>query len=1782
MVAKPGRNNNAATTSTSLPKLTEADIQPDLSLLPQPISDTSAAACLAVRAARDEHYTRIGARIVVGLDDAASQANASKSEEANSKLYAARFRGLAESEAELPIHLYDVVGSAFLNLLRTQKDQSIIISGHSTPTSHHMITRHLCDLSKSSQKKSKTQSAILRAEQVLAVFGNARGLNGVEEQMYSRVTEFQFDETGRIVGAKFLTYLLNSTRLTDAPKGCRSFNIISVFLSSLTPDERAALLLPADIVSSCSYLHSVPKTVLLSGASMTLPELFDYFSYLKITKPQQGAVMKLLAGILHLGRLHFTDDPQSGFARLKSHDMLDEVAEILEVSPEKLLTTLTNKTARVGHDVYSVDLNGEGAMAQTAAVARAMYSTLFDFVVDKCNTHLCRNESEWTSFISVVDFPSRLGGGMSLHALMGNVGAERMWEFADGKIGSGLVRILRQEGCEASEFKPSNVATLSLLGSPERGLVYLINNQINQPPSTDGSMISSIINTANVTPSKSNQKSFIISHSHGMVEYDLHDWRSGVETTSNELVGLFSSDGTLGATFFQPVIAAAQLQAAETLARSKTVARSKSVNGRDGREASSPLTRKGTVSNRNVKFETALTRLYSDLDLLVEALQETSIWVALCFSTTPSSTRSKFDLEFISTQAIAYGLGALASSPAAVYFTDYSFEEFVGRYAAAHPALGDATLGNPQQRMAKFVATREWSQDDVIVGKTRLYISDIAWQELEADLSEATHNNFKENFEKAQQQPIVAMSEFGDDVDYDSKLRPGETEPLPVQIDLLPSANEKKPKLVRVEREEHLSPSRRAWLCLTWSLTWYIPSIFLSFCGRMKRRDIQIAWREKVAIFIMILALCAAMLFFIIGFGAILCPRRAVLSQGELDGRTHINDPYVSMYGKYYRIPDIVNSHVNSNGWVSAVALEQTVLGRDISSMFRPTDRWNAICPNLTQPSGWDNIARNIPLAFQRVWYIHSTASSSANSVGGAAVDYFQALRKDQKGDLARDSSWIAQTLAADTANNYIIVAYDKVYDVSQYFNGQNTNNFLGSNMQSIFSTFGKQGVDVTQYLEQIKSVESPQAWARYMSCMDGLFYQGVVDHRLDAKCVISNWILLGASILLVAVIGFKFVAALQCGSRRDPVKYDKFVLVNIPCYTEGADSLTKTLEALVQTSYDDKRKLLFIVADGMVMGSGNDRPTPRIVLDILGVGADVDPEPKAYVALGEGRRQLNRAKVYSGLYEVQGRAAPFIVIVKCGSEGEVSRPGNRGKRDSQIMLMRFLSHVHFNSEMTPLDLEIYHQMKNVIGVHPSFFEYVLFVDSDTEVYPDALNRLVSCMVNDSKVIGLCGETTIANERDSWVTSLQVYEYFISHNLAKAFESMFGSVTCLPGCFSMYRIRTAKNVPLIIAPSIISEYSTNRVETLHMKNLLHLGEDRYLTTLVLKNFGGYKLTFTNDAKCKTAAPDTWAVFLSQRRRWINSTVHNLLELLWVKQLCGVCCFSMRFVVFLDLIATLLQPAAIFYIIYIIVTAIIDPELGVPTITLIMLAAVYGLQVVIFILKQEYQHIGWMIIYILASPVFAYLDLYAWWHFDDFSWVSNTRIVMDEGKVIYEMDVEEFDPSVVPMQKYASFESQLVYGSVAGREYAPNAESVYSIPPGMMLPPSTYAGSAYGDAVQYQQQQQLGPQSTMYAMSAVSNHQQPFEQQQQQVAPPSTMYAISVGSNPGISPDDVQILERCRYEIEAILNHPATSHLNKKQIRKLVQERLDVDLNDATAKKLVHQLIDDVLASHAPM
>ena len=341
-----------------------------------------------------------------------------------------------------------------------------------------------------------------------------------------------------------------------------------------------------------------------------------------------------------------------------------------------------------------------------------------------------------------------------------------------------------------------------------------------------------------------------------------------------------------------------------------------------------------------------------------------------------------------------------------------------------------------------------------------------------------------------------------------------------------------------------------------------------------------------------------------------------------------------------------------------------------------------------------------------------------------------------------------------------------------------------------------------------------------------------------------------------------------------------------------------------------------------------------------------------------------------------------------------------------------------------------YHLLKNIwqiTGLMADFYELVLMVDADTKVYPDSLTHMAAEMVKDPEIMGLCGETKISNKRDSWVSWIQVFEYYISHHQAKAFESVFGSVTCLPGCFSIYRIKAPKGndgywVPILANPDVVERYSDNDTSTLHKKNLLLLGEDRFLSSLMLKTFPKRKQVFVPKAACKTIVPNQFKVLLSQRRRWINSTVHNLMELVLINDLCGSFCFSMQFVIGMELLGTMVLPLAICFTIYVIVFAIVSTPT--PIVTLVLLGIILGLPgLLIVVTATRLSYLGWMFIYIIALPIWNFvLPVYAYWKFDDFSW-GDTRTIAGGNKAAHDEEEGEFDHSKIRMRTWREFERE---------------------------------------------------------------------------------------------------------------------------------------------------------------
>ena len=90
-----------------------------------------------------------------------------------------------------------------------------------------------------------------------------------------------------------------------------------------------------------------------------------------------------------------------------------------------------------------------------------------------------------------------------------------------------------------------------------------------------------------------------------------------------------------------------------------------------------------------------------------------------------------------------------------------------------------------------------------------------------------------------------------------------------------------------------------------------------------------------------------------------------------------------------------------------------------------------------------------------------------------------------------------------------------------------------------------------------------------------------------------------------------------------------------VTCYSEGEDSLRKTFDSLAETKYNEDFKLLFIVADGIITGSGNTKSTPELIIDMLEMDSSwpFPPPSLSYFSLADGSREHNKAKVYAAWY---------------------------------------------------------------------------------------------------------------------------------------------------------------------------------------------------------------------------------------------------------------------------------------------------------------------------------------------------------------------------------------------------------------------------------------------------------------------------------------------------------------------------------------------------------------------
>ncbi|GLE01599.1 hypothetical protein PINS_up010429 [Pythium insidiosum] len=329
----------------------------------------------------------------------------------------------SKSLGMLPPHVFALTDHAYTQLIQggalDPANQSIIISGESgagkTETTK-IIMQYLARAtsyrghqqqqnggqSPISRALGKLEERVLETNPLLESFGNAKTLRNDNSSRFGKFIEIQFDHHGKIVGAEIMNFLLEKTRIVSQSIGERNYHIFYQLLSGADEKLREKLQLktPQDYEylrkSQCFKLPSADD-----GEEFAVTK--QCMTTIGINEERQERVFHLLAVVLHLGNLEFAMENDTCVAHGEdSVKALTLIAELLRVSVDALRNALLTRQLYVGGKVIVQQQNVDQVRDKRDALAKAIYSSLFLWLVTELNRTISRPQDRW-GFIGVLD-----------------------------------------------------------------------------------------------------------------------------------------------------------------------------------------------------------------------------------------------------------------------------------------------------------------------------------------------------------------------------------------------------------------------------------------------------------------------------------------------------------------------------------------------------------------------------------------------------------------------------------------------------------------------------------------------------------------------------------------------------------------------------------------------------------------------------------------------------------------------------------------------------------------------------------------------------------------------------------------------------------------------------------------------------------------------------------------------------------------------------------------------------------------------------------------------------------------------------------------------------------------------------------------------------------------------------------------------------------------------------------------------------------------------------------
>ncbi|KAI2658343.1 Unconventional myosin-XV [Labeo rohita] len=234
---------------------------------------------------------------------------------------------------------------------------------------------------------------------ILESFGNAKTILNNNSSRFGKYLHIHICH-GVVVGTSLSKYLLEKSRIVFQAKEERNYHVFYELLAGMNDWDKQDLYL--QVAETYFYLNQ-GRACELQGKNdkQDFLLLVHCLETIGLHADQLANIWAILSSILQLGNICFSSYESDSFevARIFSEAEARRVGNLLQVSAEALQTVITHRETT--YDRIYCPLSVESAIESRDAIAKMLYSVLFDWILERINEWLIPTEMDST--VGIVD-----------------------------------------------------------------------------------------------------------------------------------------------------------------------------------------------------------------------------------------------------------------------------------------------------------------------------------------------------------------------------------------------------------------------------------------------------------------------------------------------------------------------------------------------------------------------------------------------------------------------------------------------------------------------------------------------------------------------------------------------------------------------------------------------------------------------------------------------------------------------------------------------------------------------------------------------------------------------------------------------------------------------------------------------------------------------------------------------------------------------------------------------------------------------------------------------------------------------------------------------------------------------------------------------------------------------------------------------------------------------------------------------------------------------------------